>query len=177
MLHTSLRRREPGKSDALSMLVDCHARIRNFAALAVSLSELEARHDEIAAAAARLHRYFAHALPLHAEDEDRSVLPRLEGRDPELDAALERMHAEHERIYALLAPQLAAWHVLSEKPAQLVAEAPRLGPLARQLSTLFEEHLRAEEQHVFPALGTHLDRAELAAIEHEIRERRRHTYR
>lgn len=177
MLDPSLRRREPGKSDALTMLVDCHARIRHFAAMAVSLAEVEAPEHEIADAAQQLHHYFAHALPLHAEDEDRSVLPRLRGRDAGLDAGLERMHAEHERIYALLAPQLQAWQVLSSKPAELVAAAPRLGPLARELQSLLEQHLDAEERHVFPALRTYLDRHELAAIEQEIRERRRHTYR
>lgn len=177
MLDPSLRRREPLKSDAVTMLVDCHARIRHFSAMAIAFAEVEAPEHEIADAAERLHRYFAHALPLHAEDEDRSVLPRLRGRDAALDARLEQMHAEHERIYALLAPQLQAWQALSRKPDQLRAEAARLAPLARELQSLFEQHLEGEEQHIFPALQRYLDRAELGAIEQEIRERRRHTYR
>ena len=86
------------------------------------------------------------------------------------------MHAEHERIDALLAPQLEAWQALVEAPSGLAERAPRLALLARELGELFEQHLDSEEQHIFPALRTQLDHAELAAIEQEIRERRRNQY-
>ncbi|HEX9400550.1 MAG TPA: hemerythrin domain-containing protein [Anaeromyxobacter sp.] len=42
--------------------------------------------------------YFTEALPLHARDEEESVLPRLHGRDSAVDAelaAMEREHREH----------------------------------------------------------------------------------
>jgi len=177
-LYPSPARREPQHFDAPSLLTSCHARIRHFSEMAVTLAEArDAPEHEIAEAARQLHRYFAQALPLHAEDEEESVLPRLAGRAAELDTRLERMRAEHVRIDELLAPQLEAWQALAKQPADLVTLAPRLSPLGRQLQALFGEHLESEEKYIFVALQTQLSHTELGAIEQEIRDRRRRTYR
>lgn len=178
MLYPSPARREPQHFDVPSLLTSCHARIRHFSAMAVTLAETtDAPEHEIAEAARQLYRYFAHALPLHAEDEDESVLPRLAGRTAELDSRLERMRAEHGRIDELLAPQLEAWQVLAERPAELATLAPRLSPTGRELRSFLGEHLESEEKYIFVALQKELSHSRLGAIEQEIRERRRRAYR
>src|SRR5262245_4414109 len=66
----------------------CHGRIRSFLAMAVTIGErFDVPENEVAESAARVRRYFSQALPLHVEDEEESVLPRLESRSAELDAA------------------------------------------------------------------------------------------
>src|SRR5574341_1715069 len=91
----------PGaRSDAVDLLLECHQRIRSFLGLALRLGEAWAAEPaEVADAAARVHRYFALALPLHAQDEDQSIAPRLRGRDRAVDHELEivaREHREHQ---------------------------------------------------------------------------------
>jgi len=177
-LYPSLRSREVEPSDALSLLRGCHAHIRHFSSMAVTLAGSHgAPAHEVAEAARQLVRYFTLALPLHTEDEELSLLPRLRGRSAELDARLETMHAEHERIVALLAPQVEAWQALAEVPGGLAARAAVLLPEARELQELFERHLEAEEEHIFPALRTELDDEALDAIRAAIRDRRRDQYR
>src|SRR5690606_18929577 len=78
MLHTIGRK---SRSERLTeMLADCHARIRSFIALAIAAGEQQAPPEEVAAACARVERYFVQAFPLHVRDEEDSVLPRLRGR-------------------------------------------------------------------------------------------------
>lgn len=176
MLYPSPTRREPQHTDASSLLTSCHTRIRHFCEMAVTLSKaIDAPHDQIAEVARQLHRYFTQAFPLHAEDEDKSMLPRLRGRDADLDERLERMHAEHGRIEKLVVDQLPAWEVLAERPAELPELASQLLPAGRQLQTLMDQHLESEEKHIFVALDM-LGRKDLEDIEREIRERRRQTY-
>ena len=78
--------RGAGAADAVGLLLDCHERIRAFTAMASRLAAPgDPGPDAIRDAAARVHRYFAEALPLHAQDEEESLAPRLRGRDPDLD--------------------------------------------------------------------------------------------
>src|SRR5688572_12280939 len=82
--------------DIVDMMLECHDRIRSFAALACRLANAsEPSQDEIRDAAARVSRYFTEALPLHVADEEQSIVPRLTGKNPEVDSVLQKMHGEH----------------------------------------------------------------------------------
>ncbi|MEB2311159.1 MAG: hemerythrin domain-containing protein [Sorangiineae bacterium] len=162
---------------ALGLLLDCHARIRRFTALAQGLmTDSSAAPSEISAVAAQVHRYFAVALPLHVQDEEESVLPRLRGRDAVLDQALATMHTEHQRIDAVLPRLLEAWSELTANPtawgALRAAQLDRLTELAQ----LFDAHLAAEEAVVLPALERLLDDDARGEIERELRARRADAY-
>jgi iron-sulfur cluster repair protein YtfE (RIC family) len=159
--------------DAVGLLLECHARIRSFVALARRIAA--ARPDERAGvpeAAHRVARYFSQALPLHALDEEQSVLPRLRGRAAEVDAALEAMareHREHERPLAIV---VAACDALARDPARVEDLARALSGAAATLEAHFAEHLRREEAVVFPAIRRLLSPDEDAAIVRELRARR-----
>jgi iron-sulfur cluster repair protein YtfE (RIC family) len=159
--------------DAVGLLLECHVRIRTFVALARRIGA--ARADEqagIAEAAARVSRYFTEALPLHAEDEETSILPRLHGRDPAVDAALDAMareHREHERPVAEI---VAACDALAREPGRLPELSPALTRAAVELDAHFAEHLGREEQVIFPAMRRLLSREDDAAIVRELRARR-----
>ena len=65
----------PRKEDALSMLLECHERIRKMGNLASVLATVkDADPAEVSQVAFQLVRYFRKSLPLHVEDDDRELL-------------------------------------------------------------------------------------------------------
>lgn len=172
MLHSirSKRGSEPG--DLVDMLLECHVRIRSFAALAVAVAE---RSDtpslEVVHACVRVERYFTEALPLHVRDEEESILPRLRGQSSAVDAALGSMHDQHDLHVDVVARVLAAATALRSSPRDPGARAALL-LVARPLRVVLEPHLTAEEEIIFPAVRALLSAADQAAIVRELRERR-----
>jgi hemerythrin-like domain-containing protein len=158
---------------AVDLLLECHDRIRSFLALARRIpGAVEEDPTLVAEAAERVRRYFVEALPLHAQDEEGSILPRLQGRDAAVDAALATMvreHREHERPLGAL---VAECELLSRDPGRLRERAVALAAPARALDAHFDVHLRAEETVIFPAVRRILDPAADLAVVHEIRRRR-----
>jgi len=124
-------------------LRDCHARIRAMLALAGKIADEPAAANEVAEAAARVHRYFSVSLPLHLLDEEESIKPRL-GTAEALELMTEQ-HGEHER---LLAPLLLHWTALAEGRGDRHALRTEL----RALATDLEAHLQLEERLVFPGI-------------------------
>jgi hemerythrin-like domain-containing protein len=171
MLH-AIGRKQRNSGDLVDMLVDCHVRIRTFSALAVAVSE---RADtpvvEVADVCTRVERYFADALPLHVRDEEESVLPRLRGRSPAVDAALARMHEQHEMHVDLLGRLLVSSAALRARPGDPDARSA-LHAVAHPLQSVFEPHLQAEEEIIFPAIRTLLSAEDQQAIIGELRARR-----
>ena len=159
--------------DGVEALLACHGRIREFLALAATIATAaQPPPAEVARAAERVRRYFTEALPLHVEDEERSLLPRLQGREPALDAALgemSRQHADHEPARRAL---LATCQELIAHPERHAALAARLSQETRVLAAALEPHLQAEEALVFPAAHRLLDPTERRAILTEVRARR-----
>jgi iron-sulfur cluster repair protein YtfE (RIC family) len=163
----------PARGGAVELLVDCHARIRHFAGLAARLAAQEAAAPaEVAEAAGAVARYFTEALPLHARDEEESIVPRLRGREPALDAALDVMQREHGEHGAPLARVIAACRVLTGAPGRLAELAPALSRDTAFLVRHFDAHLANEEEAIFPALRRLLGPEEDAALAAEIRARR-----
>lgn len=160
----------------LELLVDCHTRIRHFCALARRVADGQgAPAAEIGDAALRVHRYFDEALPLHAADEEQSILPRLRGREPEVDRELDAMVAEHreqEDANGALARVVALTATLAQDPARLPALAGPLREAADALTQHFEGHLQREERVIFPAIRRHVDPALDARLVGEVRARR-----
>ncbi len=167
-----LRSRAPSH-DAVGLLLECHERIRAFLSLGRQIAEVrEASAAALEEAALRVLRYFSEALPLHARDEEESILPRLHGHDPAVDAALDAMvreHAEHEPPLRRL---LDACRELVRDPLRHAALRHAVADAVEELERHFAEHLRREEEVVFPAMRRYLDAAANAAIVAEIRGRR-----
>jgi iron-sulfur cluster repair protein YtfE (RIC family) len=159
--------------DAVDLLLECHERIRSF--LALSRRIAEAGPADLAAvpeAAARVRRYFTQALPLHARDEEDSILPLLRGLEPAVDSALEEMTREHAEHEAPLAELVGACEELARDPGRHAALAPVVARATAELERHFAMHLEREEKVVFPAMRRLLDRAADERIVREIRARR-----
>src|SRR4051812_1190058 len=152
-------------------LVDCHERIRKFTQIALELGR-PAPVEEVAEAAAAVKRYFTIALPLHADDEDLSLAPRLRVTAPALAELLDKMSAEHAPIHQTIADLDPLWQSVIEEPARQPELAGRLRAPASWLSELFESHLRPEEEIVFPHMIQALAPDAITEILAEIRARR-----
>jgi iron-sulfur cluster repair protein YtfE (RIC family) len=164
----------PKKStaDLVDLLNECHGRIRNFAALARKLGETGGvPRDEVVDAATRVARYFREALPLHVRDEEETILPRLRGRDADLDATLDAMCSEHRGHEDPLTELLALCDELVAHPERHAERAGALTELARRLEREFEHHLAAEERVIFPAIAK-LEAQTREAMIAELRARR-----
>jgi iron-sulfur cluster repair protein YtfE (RIC family) len=160
-------------SDAVDLLLECHVRIRAFLELARRLAEAGTEAPaSVAEAAARVRRYFTEALPLHAEDEEESILPRLRGLDPRVDAELDLMAREHREHERPLSELVTACEHLARAPERLPALAPAVAGAAAELERHFAAHLAREETVIFPAMRRLLERETDAAIMREIRGRR-----
>ncbi len=163
----------PAPEDAVGMLLECHGRIREFVGMARRLAA--ARGEDAQAvrdAAGRVRRYFTDALPLHAQDEEESVLPRLRGREAGLDRELEAMAGEHRQHEEPLARLVEACGALERDPAQLANVGAALGAAAAELEAAFARHLDREESIIFPAVRRTLSPADDEALVREIRARR-----
>jgi len=167
----------PGKhaapGDAVDLLLDCHARIRHFLALARRLGEARGESPEaLAEAAGQVHRYFTLALPLHARDEEESIAPRLKGRDAALDAELVAMAREHREHQRPLGTLVAACAEVAGDPGRLAEVAGVLLRATAELEVHFTEHLAREEEVILPAVRRLLDAATDASVVKEMRGRR-----
>lgn len=165
--------RPAAAGDAVDLLLECHGRIRQFLAMARRVAEAPGVDPaEVGDAAGRVARYFRQALPLHARDEEDSILPRLRGRDPELDRALADMAREHGEHEPPLAALVAACEAVARDPAGHAALAAAVRAPTAELERHFAGHLAREEEVIFPAMRRLLSPADDAAIVGEIRRRR-----
>ena len=161
----------PGPShptDALGLLMACHERIHRYLGGLGALAALEGSADpRVVPTAVSCLRYFRDGLPLHGQDEDHSLAPRLRALSPDAQVleAMDRMSEEHAALDQGLPEVLERLADVAEGRA-----APLVEP-HRWLSELLTRHLAMEEATIFPAMSA-LPPAELDAIVAEIRGRR-----
>jgi hemerythrin-like domain-containing protein len=163
----------PRSEDVPDALVDCHLRMRQFTSLA---AELAARpgvpEDEVREVAGKVHRYFTVALPLHEEDEETSLFPRLLARAPQLAGAISALQKDHEAHARQVGALLAVCQELTARPERAEQLKGELAAAAQALAETWKHHLTAEERDIFPSVTTALDAGDRAAIREEMRARR-----
>ena len=166
-------------TDPVGMLGDCHRRIERFLGVLRALGEqageapLTADHRK---ALETSLRYFREGAPRHVEDEELSLFPRLRHqRSAKVAAALatverlERDHATAEAWHQELDALGKCW--LGEGILHS-ASISRFRQLAAQLSRLYEEHIRVEDDELFPLAISILPQPDLNAVGREMAERR-----
>lgn len=159
----------PGSSYAqpLALLAACHERVtRSLDLLERLIQHLQGRpggpDDAARDAAADVRRYFTLAAPLHHQDEELHLFPRLEVAG---QAALaQRLRAEHRELEALWAPLDAALGRLDDIEA--------LRRHALPFIALMRRHVALEDGELFPAALPLLDPQSQAAIGTEMAARR-----
>jgi iron-sulfur cluster repair protein YtfE (RIC family) len=162
--------------DVVDLMLECHERIRSFSAMAVRLATTDADDREVGEAAAAIRRYFAEALPLHVADEDEDLVPLLAGHDPDVDAALAELSAEHLAHAPDVGRLVEICDEIARDPRRRAVRSAELAALADRISKAFAIHLEREERVVFPALRTRPE-AERDALRAKVRARRAHALR
>jgi len=170
---TPLTSPHPKTEDAVDMLLGCHQRIRHFTSTAVKLAHAQgATADEIAQAAAAVHRYYSVSLPLHEADEDQTLRPRLGSvADEMVGHALDAMSDQHQAIDELLERLLPLLVMVKSNSETVHAVAGEMGSITQALDEMFRAHLQMEEEVIFPAIRTALPEADQAAILREMQDR------
>lgn len=156
------------------LLLACHQRIRDFTALAARLASAEPAPDDAAAdVAARVHRYYAVALPLHQADEEQSIAPRLMPLAPEpLLEAIDAMKRQHLALDEVAAVLLPLWDAVAREPRRRAELRGKMDREVGRIEVLWTEHLAVEEQLVFPAIVQLLEPSARDQIAAEMRARR-----
>ncbi|WP_326542074.1 hemerythrin domain-containing protein [Pseudorhodoferax sp.] len=161
-----------GFDQPFEMLAACHARMER----SLDLLERLGRHlhthgcdAQARSAAADVLRYFDIAAPLHHQDEELHVLPRLREQGQAGMAA--RLRADHqvmEHDWARLRPDLLA--VVEDRLGERALPAA----VARwmQFAALYRRHLAAEEALAFPAAISGLTPAQQQAMGEDMAARR-----
>lgn len=169
-------RPDSGFDDPIAMLMDCHRRIERFLDILCVVAERAAGRaltgEESAAVQASLH-YFRTGGQRHNADEEQSLFPRLRasGAQEELNEidGLEGDHRDanqlHRDIEALYDKWIGSGALGLKDQDDLLAGT---GHLKR----LYTEHIRLEEQVVFPRAAKVLDQQAIDAIGEEFRGRR-----
>lgn len=161
---------KPGSSyqQPFELLAACHERVeRSLSLLARLCTHLAtAGPDAVARDAIRdVLRYFDVAAPLHHQDEELHVFPAL-AADPVLAPICARLRAQHCEIEAQWRPLRALLQTFDQ------AELPALRHAAEAFARLHDEHLRSENELIFPAARALLDDAQSRAMGVEMAARR-----
>lgn len=161
-----------GFEQPFEMLQACHERVERMLRLMQRLRVhlLTQGHDEpVRQAAGDVMRYFDTAAPAHHEDEERHVFPALLAADLHRET-ITRLQQEHLEMTALW-PQVRAL-------LQRVADGPwsPFSPddegVLERYARLYDWHIAAENELVYPAAQQHLDAAAQATMGQEMSRRR-----
>lgn len=170
MLHTIGR--SVRDESVCGLLRGCHTRIRFFLDTAIAVQSSSAPDVAIVDACNDVERYFGLAFPLHLQDEEESILPRIRGRSSRVDDALQRMSSDHIAHAAPLAALLELALSVRESPGDQV-KRDGLAAAAGTLRAELERHLQEEEAIIFPAIELSLSSEIQAQVVEEMRARRR----
>lgn len=162
-----------GFEQPFEMLAACHERVHRMLALLARLrAHVEAHGADVQArqAARDVMRYFDQAAPLHHQDEELHVFPRLLARgDAEVAGVVRRLQQDHR---AMEAGWGEARGVL-ERIAQGDAAALQAGRASLDaFASLYGAHIEAEEQIAYPAAQAMLDAQALEAMSADMMRRR-----
>ncbi len=151
----------------------CHERMARTLALLARLGAHVAAHGcdgQARDAAGDVLRYFTLAAPLHHEDEERHVLPRLRERGQ--GALADRLGAEHREMeaqWAAIAPTLEAIRDGRLRDDELPGARERWDRFA----TLYRGHIEVEDHAAYPAALEALTGPELQTMGAEMAGRRK----
>ncbi|UWZ84815.1 hemerythrin domain-containing protein [Occallatibacter riparius] len=167
---------DAGFDDPLAMLKDCHRRIEHFlniVCLVVDRAANRALSEEETAAVHAALNYFRVGGIRHNADEEQSLFPRMRAAGATDQAGaidgLEHDHRDaaemHDKVDALYSTWIATGSLTPAQHEELAAATGKL-------KQLYTEHIKLEEEVVFPRAAQMLNLETLAAMGEEFRARR-----
>lgn len=161
----------PLQRDVVEVLLEAHSEARQIVSMAEALA-IGSATSGARETATTISDHVAWLMPMHCEDEDLSLAPRLLGRHHVVDTALGQMKLQHLALDAPLARVRMLCLVLSRDISRLHALRFELSAAAQDLRQRLAEHHAFEESIVFPALKRLLYPDELQSIGAEMKARR-----
>jgi hemerythrin-like domain-containing protein len=174
----------------IGLLGDCHRRIERFLDQLIRVTEVIGSGPltpEARRALEQSLQYFREAAPVHTQDEEESLFPRLrqlaQGRDESAEKAkhalsiVERLQADHEvadKRHLAIDEIGRRW---LEKSTLSAEEVQRLQDELKDLRAFYTAHLAAEDGELFPLSETILDENQLAEMGREMAARRKEKFR
>ena len=165
-------------SNPTGLLSDCHRRIEMF----LGSLEVVARTidqpltEETAQVLTAALRYFREAAPKHTADEEESLFPRLRRvRNSDAQTALaqldqlERDHRWADEVHAEV-DHLGQQYLLKSRLS--LAEAEQFRTTVGQLGSMYRQHIRTEDQMIFPMADRVLSQTDRFSIAREMKNRR-----
>jgi hemerythrin-like domain-containing protein len=156
------------------MLEACHERVHRMLTLLTRLREHVARVgcDTQAQQAARdVMRYFDQAAPQHHLDEELHVFPPLLARaSPEVQGVVQRLHQDHLDMEALWKDARVVLGLLAE--GRVGRFEPGDEAALAAFSSLYDAHIRAEEEIAYPGAQALLDDDARTAMTEDMMRRR-----
>ncbi len=179
MLISIGRQPDHGFDEPLGLMSDCHRRVEKFLGAMLTVARSE-RGQPLSDPSRRLLeqsvRYFTAAAPRHTADEEISLFPRLrtslDSRAREVMSVVDRLEADHrvaDEAHATADRLARRWIDHGALPDE---EASELVTVLETLERLYETHIAAEENAVYPTAHRVLSPSDLTAIGHEMAERR-----
>ena len=169
-------RPDSGFDDPIGMLTDCHRRIEMFLNILCVVADRAAGRaltgEESAAAQAAL-QYFRIGGQRHTADEEQSLFPRMRASGGQEGLSeiegLEGDHQDASGIHAAVEDLFSKW--ITGGALDLKGQDELLAA-TEHLKRLYTEHIRLEEQVVFPRAAQMLDAEAIHQIGQEFRARR-----
>ena len=163
-----------GFDTPFEMLQACHERVQRMLALLQKLMEYLHDHacDDSARQAARdVLRYFDMAAPLHHEDEELHVFPLLLARgEANVVVQVQQLQRDHDAMDQHWRDARVRLLALADGAVDAFS-ADDEAAFAR-FAAGYAEHIRSEEEVVYPAARAPLDAAALQTMGSEMRQRR-----
>ena len=170
---------QPDFDQPIDLLMDCHRRVEHFLEVLCQVAtqrEGGPLDEEYRRALETALNYFLQAAPRHTADEEESLFPRMmASQDPRAQEVLQiinRLEADHakagpihDRIDELGWQWLAEDRLSQNESAELIE-------ITQSLRETYLEHIRFEDEVVFPAAAKALDATSLIAVGKEMKERR-----
>lgn len=165
-------------SDPTGLLSDCHRRIEMFLRALASVGEVIDRppSEETRRALENALRYFAEAAPKHTADEEESLFPRMRKmNNADVRSAfekLDRLEDDHQRVAPLheRVDELGKRYLSNGNLADREVEEFRNS--VGDLIAMYQEHIRIEDELIFPMAARTLSDSEKAAVALEMTGRR-----
>lgn len=163
----------------LELLSDCHRRVEKFLAV-ISAVAIEDRGGELTeerrAALETALRYFTNGAPLHTQDEEASLFPRMRAAGGvEVAAALARLdglEADHRAAEPLHAEVDRLGRQWLNEGTLSPENTGRLIEAITHLRSMYQSHIALEDTVVFPLAGRVLDDEALHSVGREMADRR-----
>jgi len=166
-------------AEPTGLLSDCHRRIEMFLATLVRVAEFGERSldGDARVALEGALKYFREAAPKHTADEEESLFPRLrQMQNPEVEAAihtLDPLENEHRRADLLHAEVDRLGRDWLQSGMLAASDAQHFRAYVAELGCIYKEHIRIEDEVVFPVAGRLLSERDKAAIAAEMAARRK----